>query len=372
MKKHQISAILCLAASAAIAVYSGGLFLSLREPDILIPGPGVSEVRKLSDYFEGLKGTRGDSDIYVLKGEEGGGKALVLGGTHANEPSGYLTATILVEKGIVKAGEIYVIPRANNSAFTHNDPQEAAPLYLHFTNPQGLERVFRYGSRATNIIDQWPDPDVYKHATSGQELSGSETRNLNRGYPGRANGNLTEQMCYAITELIKKEGIGLTFDLHEASPEYPVINATVAHEKSMDIAAYGMFELDSLGINMALEPSPVNLHGLTHRELGDFTDTYPLLMETANASQGRLRGATNEELALTGKDKFYVSAGKLGMLYVPYDDNGHPIEERVGRHLQSVQSYITAYGDFSGEVIMLEGLPGYEEMLSAKLGEYLN
>ncbi|HAZ20720.1 MAG TPA: succinylglutamate desuccinylase, partial [Clostridiales bacterium] len=91
--------------------------------------------------------------------------------------------------------------------------------------------------------------------------------------------------------------------------------------------------LEMEGIEMSLEPSPTNLHGLSHRELGDYTDTYPILMEAPNASQGRLRGATNEEMALTGKDKFYVSAAKLGFVYVPYDENGHPIEERVGRHL---------------------------------------
>ena len=372
MKKHHITAIVLLAAAAALCVYAGTLFLSLREPDILKPGPGVVEVRKLSDYYAPLKGTRGDTDIYVIKGAEAGGKVLVLGGTHANEPSGYLSAVVLVEKAKIAAGELFVIPRANNSAFTHNDSQEAAPLYLHFTNPSGEVRTFRYGSRATNVIDQWPDPDVYEHASSGQQLSGSETRNLNRGYPGRADGNLTEQMCYAITEMIKKENIGLTFDLHEASPEYPVIHATVAHEKSMDIAAYGSFELDMLGIQMALEPSPVNLHGLTHRELGDYTDTYPLLMETANASQGRLRGATNEKLALEGKDKFYVSAEKLGMLYVPFDENGHPIQERVARHLQGILSYTTAYSDFSGNTVVIENVPGYDVMITANVGDYLN
>ncbi|NLD34352.1 MAG: succinylglutamate desuccinylase [Clostridiales bacterium] len=372
MKRHHITAIILLLAAAAICVYAGGLFLSLREPDVIKPGEGVTEVRKLSDYFAPLKGTRGDTDIYVLKGEGDGGRVLVLGGTHANEPSGYLAAVVLVEKAKVTAGELFVIPRANNSAFTHNDSQEGAPLYLHLTNPAGEERAFRYGSRATNVIDQWPDPDVYEHASSGQQLSGSETRNLNRGYPGRADGNLTEQMCYAITEMIKKEDIGLTFDLHEASPEYPVIHATVAHEKAMDIAAIGSFELDMLGIAMALEPSPVNLRGLTHRELGDYTDTYPLLMETANASQGRLRGATNEKLALDGKDKFYVAAEKLGMLYVPYDENGHSIEERVGRHLQGILSYTTAYSDFSGNVVTIENVPGYEEVMASTVGNFLN
>lgn len=372
MKRHHITAIALLLAAAVIIFLSGQNFLSLREPDLLKPGEGVSEVRRLSDYFEPLKGTRGDTDVYVLKGEQEGGKALVLGGTHPNEPSGYMSAVILVERAKLLAGEIYVIPRTNNSAFTHNDSQEGAPQYIHFTNPAGEERVFRYGSRGTNPIDQWPDPDVYEHASSGQQLSGSETRNINRGYPGRADGNLTEQMCYAITEMIKKEKIDITFDLHEASPEYPVINATVAHERAMDIAAYGMFELDMMGIQMALEPSPVNLHGLTHRELGDYTDTFALLMETANASQGRLRGATNEALALTGKDSFYVDAARLGLLYVPYDENGHPLEERVGRHLQAILSYLTAYTELEGKPITLENIPTYPEVLSAKIGDFLN
>ena len=52
---------------------------------------------------------------------------------------------------------------------------------------------------------------------------------------------------------------------------------------------------------MSLEPSPVSLHGLTHRELGDYTNTYALLMETGNPSQGRLRGYTDEDLVKTGK-----------------------------------------------------------------------
>ncbi len=129
---------------------------------------------------------------------------LVLGGTHPNEPSGLMSAVLLIENVNVKSGTLYVIPRTNNSAFTHNDPQEGSPQRFTISTPHG-ERWFRYGSRATNPIDQWPDPDVYIHASSGQQLSGSETRNLNRGYPGRPDGTLTEQICYGITELIKKK-----------------------------------------------------------------------------------------------------------------------------------------------------------------------
>ncbi|NVP25649.1 succinylglutamate desuccinylase, partial [Treponema phagedenis] len=69
----------------------------------------------------------------------------------------------------------------------------------------------------------------------------------------RADGTLTEKAAYGIVQLIQKEGIDLTFDLHEASPEYPVINATVSHEKGMDIGAVGVMNLQLQGIDMTLE-----------------------------------------------------------------------------------------------------------------------
>lgn len=129
---------------------------------------------------------------------------------------------------------------------------------------------------------------------------------------------------------------------------------------------------------MSLEPSPVSLHGLTHRELGDHTNTLALLMETGNPSQGRLHGATSEDLILTGKDKYYEKASELGYLYIPYDkENGVPLELRVGRHLQGCIEYMNAfnemYGTEKGEIVMT-GIPTYEELTSGghKLGEYLN
>ncbi|MEF9940260.1 MAG: succinylglutamate desuccinylase [Clostridium sp.] len=381
MKKNQITAAVCLAAALAIATVAGMNFLSLKNLGEIKPGESVTETKMLSEYFDGIKGTNMDTPVYVLKGEKPGGSVLVLGGTHGNEPAGYMAAITFIETAKVDQGTVYVLPYTNHSGMTHNDPQEASPQYLHFQTKSG-ERKFRYGSRASNPIDQWPDPDVYVHAASGQQLSGSETRNINRAYPGRPDGNPTEKAAYAIAELIRKEDINLTFDLHEASPEYPVINATVSHEKGMDLAASGMMELAMNGIQMSLEPSPMNLHGLTHRELGDYTDTIPLLMESANASQGRLRGATNERLALTGQDKDYVKSAELGFLYVPYDEKGHPIEERVGRHLQGIIEYTKVYDQFyMDKPVVFTNVPTYDELFTksdgsdlggARLGTFLN
>ena len=381
MKNRYITGAVCLIISVAIMVFTGMDFISIHELPEISAGPGVTRVAMLSEYFEGLKGTNGDTPVYIMEGESPGGKVLILGGTHANEPSGHMGAVLFVQNAKVDAGTVYVIPYTNRSAFTHNDPQEASPRDLHFTTKNGENVVYRYGSRATNPIDQWPDPSVYIHASSGQRLSGSETRNINRAHPGRADGNLTEKTAYGIYELITKEDINLTFDLHEASPEYPVINATVSHEKGMSIAAEGTMELQFSGIDIALEPSPVNLRGLTHRELGDFTNTIPLLMETANASQGRLRGATNEKLVLTGIDKFYVLSQKLGFLYVPYDDKGHSIEERVGRHLQGIIEFTQAYNNNNPDkMVIFEDVPTYDMLYTSsdgtdlggkRLGQYL-
>ena len=371
MKGNKITGIIMIFLSLVIAFIAGKEFLKTRELEPIVKGDGVTSMQKLSDYLPDLKGTRGDSDIYILQGKEPGGSVLILGGTHPNEPAAFLTTVLLVENLKVDKGTVYIIPRANGSAMSHNDPQEASPQRFTIKTPYG-ERWFRFGSRATNPLDQWPDPDVYIHAASGQKLSGNETRNLNRAYPGRADGTYTEKVAYAITELIKKNDINMEIDLHEASPEYPVINAIVAHERAMPISSQVVMNMEFEDIQIGLEPSPPSLHGLSHRELGDYTNTYAVLMETANASQGRLRGKTDENLVLTGKDPTYVKAQKIGRLFVPYDENGHPIEERVGRHLTGVVQHIIVMGENEPDKeIIIEGLPSYEDLQKNGVGAYL-
>lgn len=367
-KKTAIGIILC---SLAISFLAGKEFVKMKEPEPIYKGEGVTKLKMLSDYFPGIKGTNADTEVYILEGKEKGGSTLVLGGTHPNEPSGILAATVIIENAKVNKGTIYVIPRTNNSAFSHNDPQEGSVQRYYIKTKNG-GRWFRFGSRATNPLDQWPDPDVYIHASSGQNLSGSETRNINRAYPGRPDGTFTEKAAYGIAELIRQENITMEIDLHEASPEYPVINAIVSHERAMPIASTAVMNLEFDDITIGLEPSPVNLRGLTHRELGDYTNTYAVLMETANASQGRLRGKTDESLVLTGIDPTYVKAQKLGRLYVPYDETGHPIEERVGRHTTGVLELINALGELEPEnLIEVKGIPKKDELMENGLGSYL-
>ena len=355
-----------------VAALTGYEFYTFRHYREEIHVPEGTEIQHLSDYLPSLKGTAGDTEIYVFRGEEKGGSLLVMGGTHADELAGHLSAVIMAENLKVTRGTVFVMPRANNSGFTNNFPQEASPMYVEIPTAGGVRKLV-YGSRATNPVDQWPDPDLYTHFPSGQGLSGSETRNLNRSYPGRENGSFTERVAFAIKNLILENGIDLTIDLHEASPEYPNINSSVLHERAMKLSGDASLELNDIGISMRMEVSPATLHGLTHRELGDYTNTLAVLMETANPCQGRIRGATNAALAVSGKDACYEQAAKLGYLYVPYDENGVPLEERCGRHLQAVQVYAEALGWVFGEeyTIDMSGLPGYDELVKGSVGDWL-
>lgn len=365
------ASLLCLLAVGAI-VYLALLFTSMWQDEPIYPGPGVTEKQMLSDYNPELKGTNGDTEIYVLDSGVPGASILVLGGTHPNEPSGVVAAVALIETCTQKTGVMYVIPRANHSAFTCTDPQEAAPMF-YTVQTAGGERTFRFGSRATNPIDQWPDSDVYVHRTSGQTLSGSETRNLNRAYPGSNSGTFTERVTYGITEFIKQNNVSITVDLHEASPEYPTINAIVAHQDAIELASWASMDMQMEGMTISIEASPTNLHGLSHRELGDYTDTLAVLMETANASQGRLRGRTDADLVVTGQDHYYYLAGKYGALYVDFPETGIPLDVRVARHICGVEQLCNAYNELSGtDTLDLGDLPSYSEIIANGVGAYLN
>ena len=371
MQGTKKTAFILLALSLLVVVAVTPDFRRMHIEEPIRKGPGVTTVKQLSDYFVKLKGTSGDTEVYVLDSGKPGGTVLVLGGTHPNEPSSFLSALLLIENAKPAKGRLIVIPRANNSGFSHTDYTEGAPQQFMLKAASG-ERWFRFGSRATNPTDQWPDPDIYVHAASGQKLSGSETRNLNRAYPGRPDGTLTEQVAYGIVQLIRQEKVAMTIDLHEASPEYPVINAIVAHERAMDYAAEVTIGLQMDGIKIGLEPSPKSLRGLSHRELGDATDTLAILMETANPAQGRLRGATNAALVVTGKDVMYERAAKLNRLFVPYDEKGQPIDLRVARHVTAINEFLNVLSVKNpAQAVVLNRVPSYKDMVKKGIGSYL-
>ena len=373
MKKRFLSIFLLLTV-LFIDYFAARVFLRMRQPDTIVPGAGVTRTFRLSRYAPSLSGSRLDTEVYVLEGEVPGGTLLITGGHHPNEPAGFITAVLLIEHVRMHRGTMIVIPQANRSGFSCTDPGEGMPDRFFIDTPAG-KRSFRLGSRFTSWVDQWPDPLVYLHHPSLQKLSGMETRNLNRAYPGRPDGSPTERVAHAITTLIRTENVDLAIDLHESAPEYHVNNAIIAHERASEIAAYALFSIQEDGIEYSLEGSPYNLRGLSHREWGDHTNAYALLLETGNPVQGRLRGKGISSLVNTGADPYYLRASRItdrDILHVPYDEEGISLDFRVGRHLNAIGGLVFSYSEiFQDRPISFIQLPQLDAVVQRGVGAYL-
>lgn len=156
MKKKIRGALLLLLAVIVVRI-TAAEFLSIRRPLEIRKGPGVTGVKRLGDYFGKIKDTRGDTEVYFLTGERPGGTALILGGTHPNEPAGHVAAVLILENVKMDAGRLIVLPKPNGSGFTHNDPQEASPSAFSIDGRSG-KRWFRYGSRSTSPMGSMARP----------------------------------------------------------------------------------------------------------------------------------------------------------------------------------------------------------------------
>ncbi len=343
----------------------------LKEPVVL--GPGVSRIETLSGYFAGVRGTVNDCNIYFLEGKEPGATFMVLGGTHPEEPGGTLAAWIAAENATMEKGRLIVVLSANRSATTVTRVSGAYPPDYSIATPWG-EQKFRMGDRWSNPLDQWPDPEVFIHYPSGQNLAYMDIRNLNRAWPGRPNGTLTEKTCFAFMELIRKEKVDVVIDLHEAELQYPVISTIVAHEKGLDLATMTSMVLSDEGdFKIGTEFSPKQLHGLSHREIGDFSQAASLLCEAPEPFLDATRGKTTRELLLTGQDEFIVKAGKHGLLFEKIDARGWPIDIRVGRHISTVLGVMDAWnGTHSDRPIACLNLPKYKDVVAKGVGFYLH
>jgi predicted deacylase len=365
--------VLIAALGAALAVSAGLSFhrsRHLAEP--VVAGPGVARVAKLGDYFGPVRGTVNDANVYILEGREAGGTVLLLGGTHPEEPAGRLAAWIFAEAASIARGRLIVIPTANRSASTATRLGGAYPP--DFTVPTAWGgQTFRMGDRWSNPLDQWPDPEVYLHYPTRQELAYVDIRNLNRAFPGRPNGTLTERTCYAIVELIRREKVDVAIDFHEAELQYPVISTIVAHERGADLAAAASMFISSVeGFAIGVENSPKALHGLSHREIGDATDAISLLLEAPEPFLDATRGRTDRALLITGKDEFVVRAGKRGLLFEKIDEAGWPIDVRVGRHTSTVLQILEIWsGDHPDRAVEVSGVPRYAEVVEKGVGAFL-
>jgi hypothetical protein len=290
--------------------------------------------------------------VYVLEGREPGATIFVAGGTHGNEIAGIMAAVVLVERARVQKGRLIVVPHANNSAITDVDPERPGPPFITLTTASG-ERRFLYGSRRTRSDQQGaPDPKIYRHPNpkADEDLPGTEARNLNRAYPGTADGTLTQRMAFGIMQLLAAEQASVAFDFHEAGPESRLAWMVVANPKNLATAAAALFDLETLGLVMKLERSSETFRGLSHREWGDATKAQAYLFETPSPSM------VNDTASVD-----FVNDPKL------------PLSKRVGGHLASFAAVLAAYNAqaSSGSHVTLLDVPTMAGVEKAGVGAFL-
>jgi len=301
------------------------------------PGYGVSGIGWLSDYNPALLGTNGDTMVFCLDSGKPGMDVFVLGGTHANEIAGILTATLLVERAEVKAGRLFVIPHANNSASMTADTRGGGKLTSVKIQALSGTRVFAYGDRYTRVEDQ---PDFAK------DPLGVESRNLNRVYPGKPEGTLTEKVAYGIIQLIAKESIDVAIDLHEANPTSTLGWTIISPNETLDIAVLTAFELEDKGIRMSPDRSGPGFAGYSHWEWSRL-GAAAFLLETVNPGM------------------------ETGKMADPVVSETYPIAKRVGIDLETIMMLIKYRAEFTGGSFVIEGVPSYADLMKNGLAGYL-
>jgi hypothetical protein len=343
---------------SAIA-WSGNIDLDIR------PGDGVTGQRKLSDYFQPLRDTNLDTDVYILDSGKPGATGLLIGGTHGNEMAGSVAALVALENSVVTTGKLIVIPYTNRSAQSVKDTRNHIEP-RHLIQSRGGERYLTYGDRRTDIVDQESaDPDEYENPGGYVLKNGKESRNLNRTYPGKPGGTRTEQLAYAIIALILKEQVDFSLDMHEANtPETDkqddgdyrpggnkrLSYTLVSHPRGLEIAAFALLAMEEdTHISMKLEESNTKYRGLSHLEIGDATNCLSYLSESPNPGQDRSR-----------KNADVVS------------DSKYPLTHRVGMHLRLFKHLADAYADYNDKALTIENLPEYQDLLAGDIGEFLN
>lgn len=342
--KHMLLPLLgvLLAALVSVSVSAEG---RPPAPSDAQPGHGVTQTVMLSSYFPALADTAGDTPVFIMQGAKPGPTVLILGGTHGNEIAGIMTATLLVERAVVEAGRVIVVPHANNSASTYSAP--GWPSKIQLQTPSGT-RSFRYGSRLTNPLDQGPDPKAYYHFPTGFEYPGEESRNLDRNHPGKADGTLTQKVAFGLMKLIEVEKPVVSVDCHEAPPGDRLAYMLIANPRCLQLAAIASLSLSEKNVAVQVEQSS-SLRGLSHREWGDINSIYPFIMETAHPG---MMGPTSADRIV--------------------NDPKNPLWYRVAVHLMVIQDILTAYDETEGGQVVIDNIPAMKDLKEHGLGYFLN
>ncbi|MBQ3316885.1 MAG: succinylglutamate desuccinylase/aspartoacylase family protein [Spirochaetales bacterium] len=382
-KKSLIVKIIVLALALVLALLAGIEFWQLRHyKETIVASEDLTEVKWFSDYVPSLKNTWMDTPVFIFDSGVEGGTVFICGCPHPYEPASTMAAYLMIENLKVETGKVIIVPRANYSGSTEGMVGDAYPMFFHVSSDWGISK-YRIGDRYTNPLDQWPDPFTYVNYPSGQNLAYQDIRNLNRTYPGRENGTITERAAYAVMEIIRQEHVDIAIDMHEAEILYPVTSTYVApskvldREKFLETGEMEYYEPEKSSLDVAMmagmnisdqflmksASSPNTLHGLSHREWADWSDSLTFLMETPEIFIDKITGPRTEALMTEGKDEFLQKVTDKGLTYFPYDmEFGTPMWYRTGRHLTGALEVIFWASSFYPEMDCQVTWPTYLEM----------
>lgn len=382
-KKSLIVKIIVLALALVLALLAGIEFWQLRHyKETIVASEDLTEVKWFSDYVPSLKNTWMDTPVFIFDSGVEGGTVFICGCPHPYEPASTMAAYLMIENLKVETGKVIIVPRANYSGSTEGMVGDAYPMFFHVSSDWGISK-YRIGDRYTNPLDQWPDPFTYINYPSGQNLAYQDIRNLNRTYPGRENGTITERAAYAVMEIIRQEHVDIAIDMHEAEILYPVTSTYVApskvldREKFLETGEMEYYEPEKSSLDVAMmagmnisdqflmksASSPNTLHGLSHREWADWSDSLTFLMETPEIFIDKITGPRTEALMTEGKDEFLQKVTDKGLTYFPYDmEFGTPMWYRTGRHLTGALEVIFWASFFYPEMDCQVTWPTYLEM----------
>jgi hypothetical protein len=183
-----------------------------------------------------------------------------------------------------------------------------------------------------------------------------------------------ERVTFAAMEIMRGEKVDMAIDTHGAETMFPVTNCIVAPEKSQKIATLASLTVKAKeGFDNHVEPSPSGFRGLSHREIGDYSDTLPFLLEAPIPFLDQPTGPKTEKLLLDGKDPFLLSLSRKKKLFVPYDETGWPIEKRVGQHCSVILEIMRQYSKKTPDRgIQVVDIPRYAEIIENSLGHYFH
>lgn len=357
-----------LAGMSALLV-SGAACAAFFRPEVR-PGYGVTKVGWLSDYHAPLKGTNLDTPVFYLEGKKPGATMLILGGTHPREIAGHTGALTFIENANVSEGRLIVIPALNASGYSVHDESTQVPRLLRVPCRSGY-RYLPFGDRRVDPADQPNDPDQYKHQSgatipNSKGHDGAEMRNINRNYPGLPDGTPTQQAAYAVMEIVRRENVVLSIDMHESdTPTWsysrttgkPYHGGRLAYmlvcnpkDEAMELGAEAVVDVtDRVGLDLKIEPSNPAFRGLSHLEIGNATPCLSFLFETPNPAQDSWREAPD-----------------------PVDDPRFPLKHRVGLQCEVFCELVNLYNESHDAHLVIENVPDYKTLMSDGLGKWLN